>query len=158
MGMNMSAEEFFAGCEQHEISWLSLPTAWWHELCAALNSGGLALPAKLRSVVIGGEKARQDAFAVWKRVAPDVGLLNTYGPTETSIVATWCDLTHLDPASCGELPIGHPVPNVFAWVLDEQLRPLPAGMPGELYIGGKSLALAGRFKTNRNAITYNPNQ
>jgi len=139
-GMNLSADEFFAGCERHAISWLSLPTAWWHELCGALESGERALPASLRSVTIGGEKARLEAFALWKQAAANIRLLNTYGPTETSIAATWYELTHLDPATCGELPIGHPVPNVFAWVLDEHLRPLPAGVPGELYIGGVGVA------------------
>ena len=139
-GMNLSADEFFAGCERHAISWLSLPTAWWHELCAALEGVDQRVPASLRSVIIGGEKARLDAFAVWKKAATNVRLLNTYGPTETSIAATWYELSHLDPATCGELPIGHPVPNTFAWVLDEHLRPLPAGVPGELYIGGVGVA------------------
>jgi len=135
-GMNLSAEAFVAGCESLGITWTSLPTAWWHELCAALANRGQHVPAGLRCVIIGGEKARRDAFETWRAHAGHVQLLNTYGPTETSIAATWCELDQTDVDAVGQLPIGHPVPNVYAWVLDEQQRPLPAGVPGELYIGG----------------------
>ena len=139
-GMNLSAQEFMAGCERYSISWISLPTAWWHELCASFASEQLTLPPALRSVIIGGERARLPAFAIWKQHARGVRLFNTYGPTEASIAVTWCELTNLDPDVCGELPIGHPLPNVFAWVLDEHLQPVPAGVPGELYVGGVGVA------------------
>ena len=156
--MNLSVDEFVAGCERHGITWLSLPTAWWHELCTAMERDGHRWPVTVRSVLIGGERARRDAFARWKKIAAGIRLFNTYGPTETSIAATWCELTHLDADKAGELPIGNPVPNVFAWVLDSQLRPLPAGVPGELYIGGVGVAdgywhrpdlSAGRFFRDR---------
>ncbi|MCP4832673.1 MAG: amino acid adenylation domain-containing protein, partial [Gammaproteobacteria bacterium] len=140
-GMNESIDAFIAACERHRITWLSLPTAWWHELCANLNQSELKLPGAIRSMIIGGERAQYSAFIKWhKMVDTRVQLINTYGPTETSIAATWCDLTHLDPQKIGELPIGHPVPNVRAWVLDEYLQPLPPGVPGELYIGGVGVA------------------
>lgn len=138
--MHLSVAEFIAGCERYDISWISLPTAWWHELCSVMERDELSLPATVRSVLIGGEKARRDALLRWQKVAGGIRLFNTYGPTETSIAATWCELTNFAADKAGELPIGHPVPNVHAWVLDKNMRPLPAGVPGELYIGGVGVA------------------
>ncbi|MCF5508877.1 non-ribosomal peptide synthase/polyketide synthase, partial [Pseudomonas sp. PA-3-6H] len=88
-----------------------------------LFSGGEALPAELRNRVL----AR----------LPAVQLHNRYGPTETAI-----NVTHWQcSASDGERsPIGRPLGNVICRVLDEQLNPLPAGVPGELCIGGIGLA------------------
>ena len=88
-----------------------------------LFSGGEALPAELRNRVL----AR----------LPAVQLHNRYGPTETAI-----NVTHWQCAvSDGERSsIGRPLGNVICRVLDEQLNPLPAGVPGELCIGGIGLA------------------
>ena len=88
-----------------------------------LFSGGEALPTELRNRVL----AR----------LPAVQLHNRYGPTETAI-----NVTHWQcAASDGERsPIGRPLGNVICRVLDEQLNPLPAGVPGELCIGGIGLA------------------
>ena len=66
------------------------------------------------------------------------------------------ELTHLDPDVAGELPIGHPVPNVRAWVLDEHLQPLPAGVPGELYIGGVGIARGYRNRPDLSAEQFIP--
>ena len=66
-------------------------------------------------------------------------LLNTYGPTEATIVATWIDLTER-PGAEARAPIGRPVPNVRALVLDAGLQPVPAGVAGELCLGGAGLA------------------
>jgi amino acid adenylation domain-containing protein len=138
--MVASMQDFANGCAQAGITWASLPTAWWHELCRSLEHDNLQLPPALRNVVIGGERAGVNAFRSWQQYTDGVRLFNTYGPTETSIAATWCELTHTDPDACGELPIGAPVPNVSAWVLDEQQQVLPAGVPGMLYVGGAGLA------------------
>ncbi|SAM34599.1 non-ribosomal peptide synthetase [Pseudomonas sp. 1 R 17] len=88
-----------------------------------LFSGGEALPAELRNRVLAQ--------------LPAVQLHNRYGPTETAI-----NVTHWQcRAEDGERsPIGRPLGNVICRVLDEQLNPLPAGVPGELCIGGIGLA------------------
>ncbi|WP_315337930.1 non-ribosomal peptide synthetase [Pseudomonas grimontii] len=88
-----------------------------------LFSGGEALPAELRNRVLAQ--------------LPAVQLHNRYGPTETAINVTHWHCTAED----GERsPIGRPLGNVICRVLDEQLNPLPAGVPGELCIGGIGLA------------------
>ena len=88
-----------------------------------LFSGGEALPAELRNRVLAQ--------------LPAVQLHNRYGPTETAINVTHWHCTAED----GERsPIGRPLGNVICRVLDEQLNPVPLGVPGELCIGGIGLA------------------
>ncbi|HEX5725950.1 MAG TPA: amino acid adenylation domain-containing protein, partial [Longimicrobiaceae bacterium] len=115
-----------------------LPTAFWHEWVAALDEG-VPFPASLRLCVIGGERARPDAAAAWARLAGGVRLLNSYGPTETTVTATAHESgAHADPRA--PVPIGRPVTGVRACVLDARMRPVPIGVPGELYLGGAGLA------------------
>ncbi|KFF46632.1 peptide synthase [Pseudomonas sp. BRG-100] len=94
--------------------------------CTSLRrmfSGGEALPAELRNRVLAQ--------------LPAVQLHNRYGPTETAINVThW----HCSATDGERSPIGRPLGNVICRVLDEQLNPLPAGVPGELCIGGIGLA------------------
>ncbi|MFD3548265.1 amino acid adenylation domain-containing protein [Streptomyces sp. NPDC058655] len=118
-----------AGCAAHGVTVLDLPTAYWHELAHALAAGVAALPPALRTVVIGGEAALPERVAQWCRaVDPDrVRLLNTYGPTEATVVATVADLSR-HPG--GPVPIGEPLPGVRAAVVD-----------GELWLLGGGLAL-----------------
>ncbi|MBT2406682.1 MULTISPECIES: amino acid adenylation domain-containing protein [unclassified Streptomyces] len=118
-----------AGCAAHGITVLDLPTAYWHELAHALACGVAELPATLRTVVIGGEAALPERVAQWVRaVDPErVRLLNTYGPTEATVVATVADLSRY---AGGPVPIGEPLPGVRAAVVD-----------GELWLLGGALAL-----------------
>ncbi|WP_353632310.1 non-ribosomal peptide synthetase [Pseudomonas canadensis] len=88
-----------------------------------LFSGGEALPAELRNRVLAQ--------------LPAVQLHNRYGPTETAINVThW----HCRAEDGERSPIGRPLGNVICRVLDEQLNPVPLGVPGELCIGGIGLA------------------
>jgi len=136
-----SAAELLALVEADAINWMSLPTAYWHELVQACSTGTTGLPGSLQTVIIGGEKAQLELWQRWREIAGSrIRLLNTYGPTETSIAATWFDLTHQNPASYFSIPIGRPVPGVRAYVLNEQAQPLPVGVPGELFIGGVGVA------------------
>ncbi|MEE4185873.1 MAG: amino acid adenylation domain-containing protein, partial [Gammaproteobacteria bacterium] len=152
--MTQSLPEFVAGCEARRITWMSLPTAWWHELCAGLSRGEVSCPATLRCLIIGGEKAELDAFRVWRAAAPQVRIINTYGPTEASIAAAWCELTYLDADQLADIPIGQPVPNVQLWVMDDQQRLLPPGLPGEICIGGCGIARGYRGLPEQTAARF----
>jgi tyrocidine synthetase-3 len=95
-----------------------------------------ALPEglRVRVMLVGGEKLRP----LLSRTYP-FELINTYGPTETTVDATWARLTPAEYAAPNP-PIGRPVQNALAYVLDAQLNPAPMGVPGELFIGGLLLA------------------
>jgi amino acid adenylation domain-containing protein len=139
-----SIPAFLEECRDSEITVLDLPTAYWHQLTAALFADRCALPNSLRLVIIGGERAIPERLALWQAsfAGGTVRLVNTYGPTETTVASTTCDLTDA-PVEFGvgaEVPIGRPIGNVRVLVLDQNLNPVPEGVPGELYIGGIGLA------------------
>ncbi|MFJ9034763.1 amino acid adenylation domain-containing protein, partial [Streptomyces sp. NPDC102274] len=86
----------------------------------------------LRTVVIGGETCPEDVVARWS--AGGRRVINAYGPTEATVCATLS--TPLSAAVTGPYPIGAPIANTRAHVLDDTLRRVPVGAWGELYLGG----------------------
>jgi amino acid adenylation domain-containing protein len=122
------------------ITVLDLPTAYWHQLVAL--DGDISWPPGLRLVIIGGEQADGTAVAAWHaRGDRRARLVNTYGPTEATVVTTWADLTGPDArGSARRPPIGRPVAGARVYVTGEDTSLLPAGIPGELCIGGAGLA------------------
>jgi amino acid adenylation domain-containing protein len=93
----------------------------------------------LRRVFCGGEPLTPTLQELFFRRLPSVELINLYGATETAVDATWwrCRPQETLPHS---VPIGRPIANVRAHVVDTELRPVAVGMPGELCIAGACLA------------------
>ncbi|MCX4750208.1 amino acid adenylation domain-containing protein [Kitasatospora sp. NBC_01287] len=121
-----------------ELTVLDLPTAYWHELVDLGEA--VSWPAALRLVILGGSEARAQSVAAWRvRHGDRVRLVNTYGPTEATVIATSAELGAADTE--GRPPLGRPLPGVRAYVLDERQRLLPAGAVGELALGGAGLAI-----------------
>ncbi|MGW7573424.1 non-ribosomal peptide synthase/polyketide synthase [Streptomyces sp. NPDC054765] len=94
-------------------------------------AGGLP---HLRTVIVGAEACPADLVERW---APGRRMINSYGPTEATVVSTWTG--PLAPEA-GAPPIGRPVAHTRAYVLDAALRPVPVGVTGELYVAGPGLA------------------
>jgi surfactin family lipopeptide synthetase C len=140
--MLSSAEDFLRSCNEFGVTVLDLPTAYWHELTDELCADNLSLPESLRLIILGGEKALPERLSSWRKRAGDsVRLVNTYGPTETTIVATMCDLSAEEVETPDkEIPIGRPIQNAIVYILDPVLRPVPIGVAGELCIGGAGVA------------------
>lgn len=88
------------------------------------------------TVALGGEAVTAQAVGVVKAALPGARVINVYGPTEVTVWATsWVmDRDAVRP------PIGRPIWNVRAYVLDDRLRPVPPGIAGELYLAGNQLA------------------
>jgi nonribosomal peptide synthetase MxcG len=129
---------FFAACRELDITVLDLPTAFFHELALALEDSTLTLPPRLRLVIIGGEAALPERVLAFRRHAAAVRLLNTYGPSEATVVATVADLWNWRG---GPLPIGRPLPGVGAVVINATGAIVPEGAgQGELYLSGPTLA------------------
>ncbi|MFG6192107.1 amino acid adenylation domain-containing protein [Nonomuraea sp. JJY05] len=118
-----------------DITVLDLPTAYFHHLVDLIDE--IPWPERLRLVVLGGEQVRAQAVDRWReRFGDRVRLVNTYGPTEATIIATCAELAGGDPHP----PIGRPVGATPVQVLDHHGAPTPPGAPGELYVGGPGVA------------------
>ena len=87
----------------------------------------------LRLLILGGEECPHGLVTRWWR--PHRRMVNTYGPTEATVVATCADLHPDYPVT-----IGRPLPGGRAYVLDEALRPVPTGADGELCLAGPGIA------------------
>ncbi len=139
--MTSSMAGFCADVDRLRISVLDLPTSFWHELAVALTAAEVKIPSSVRLVILGGEKVDADRVAAWHRQAPaGVRLVNTYGPTEATVVALRRALHAAE--HLGEIPIGRPISGARAWGLDRHLDPVPVGSCGELFLGGSGLARA----------------
>ena len=103
----------------------------------------------LRCVMFGGEAAdARSVRAVLAHGAPKQ-LLNGYGPTENTTFSTWYEVREVGESE-RTLPIGRPIGNSQAYVLDRELEPVAVGVRGELYVGGDGLA---RHYQNRGELT-----
>ena len=92
----------------------------------------------LRSVIVAGEACPTELVRRHYDLLPHAILFNEYGPTEATVWSTVCEC---DPRTIDRpIPIGRPIPNMQAYVLDKHLQPMPIGVAGELYIGGEGLA------------------
>jgi non-ribosomal peptide synthetase component F len=108
-----------------------------------LLAAGRALPAlgagPLRLVALGGEAlAAADVLGLLD-AAPQLRVFNRYGPTETTIAVAHHRLVATDLVAGEPVPVGRPHPGSSFHVLGDDLRPVPAGTPGELWIGGAQL-------------------
>jgi len=146
--MPLAAGDFVRWIRQRRITVLDLPTAYWHELVHQLSESDESLPERLRLVIVGGEKASPVTLAAWAKLAGErVRWVNTYGPTEASVIATAYEPEGEIPAL---LPIGRPIANTQIHILNAHLQPQPVGIRGELHIGGSGVA---RGYLNRPELT-----
>ena len=125
------------------ITVVDLTPAYWRRLLSVAGAG-LDTLAPLRLVIVGGEVVHADHCRLWLRRFPGTALVNAYGLTETTITSTACELTQdLLPGTDGApAPVGRPLAGALVHVLDAELRPVPPGERGEVYIGGGRLAEA----------------
>ncbi|MFH8768881.1 non-ribosomal peptide synthase/polyketide synthase [Streptomyces sp. NPDC017958] len=101
-------------------------------------------------LMTGGEALRGEQLTGRRADRPDLALINHYGPTETTVGCLDHRLPQDGPVPHGPVPLGRPMWNTRAYVLDARLRPVPDGTVGELYVAGHGLA---RGYANRPALT-----
>ncbi|MEU9853530.1 amino acid adenylation domain-containing protein [Streptomyces sp. NPDC047974] len=102
-------------------------------------SGGRA--DSLRVLAVGSEAwLADDAAAVLDLLPADAVVTNNYGATETTVDSTTYRLLPGAPAASAVVPVGRPLGNTRAYVLDALMRPVPVGVPGEIHIGGDGVA------------------
>jgi amino acid adenylation domain-containing protein len=92
----------------------------------------------LRQLIVGGDVMSPAHARRVLAAFPSLRLLNVYGPTEATVLIT---AQHLAEPPYAPIPLGAPIPNATVYVLDSGLRPVPIGVPGEIYTGGAGVAL-----------------
>ncbi|HEX7240657.1 MAG TPA: amino acid adenylation domain-containing protein, partial [Longimicrobiaceae bacterium] len=119
---------------RHGVTTLWLTSALF---AAVVDTAPEAL-AGVSQVMTGGEAVSAGHARRALELYPGLRLVNGYGPSETTVFAT-CQV--VEPGFAGAtLPIGRPVGDRRAYVLDARLEPVPAGVPGELFVGGPGVA------------------
>ncbi|WP_028595417.1 non-ribosomal peptide synthetase [Paenibacillus assamensis] len=103
----------------------------------------------LRYVIFGGEALKPAMLEPFSQLYPATKLVNMYGITETTVHVTYKELTAADIANNAS-NIGEPIPTLAAYIMDEQGRLVPAGVVGELYVGGAGV---GRGYLNKGELT-----
>ena len=104
----------------------------------------------------GGEALPLDLYEQFRAAMPNAVLLNIYGSSEVAADATFYDSQ--ENATFTSVPIGRPISNLQVYLLDQNLQPVPIGLPGELYVGGAGLArgYAGRPDLTKERFIPNP--
>ncbi|XLS30271.1 non-ribosomal peptide synthase/polyketide synthase [Flavobacteriaceae bacterium M23B6Z8] len=125
----LNPNDFVNYVSKHKISYI-------HSTPSFLENLSVEEVPSLRLVVSGGEECKP---SLARRFAGKVRFINEYGPTEGTVVATLYEVTSFTDMS-SSLPIGKPMANKQAYVLDGHMKLLPLGVPGELYIGGIGLS------------------
>jgi amino acid adenylation domain-containing protein len=133
--------------EAHRVTTLWLTAGLFNsviENCADAVAG-------VSEILTGGEAlSPRHVQMAFERLGPATRIINGYGPTECTTFACCHSISRRDPAPAGSVPIGRPIANTVAYILDNERQPVPIGVAGELYLGGSGVA---RGYLNRPELT-----
>ncbi len=121
--------------ETRAITVLNLPTAFWHTCVEQMHLDQQRLPAGVRLLIVGGEKASYTELSHWRRSHAALRWINAYGPTEATIS---CTTFELPPSP--DVPIGRPLGHARVALIAPDGSLAPPGARGSLYLGGPCLA------------------
>ena len=145
-----SPHELFELLQEHAATVLSITPSVFRQFIHHAVEQDIRLP--LKQVIFGGEALDFRSLEPWfeKYGFNQPSLINMYGITETSVHVTHRLITTDDYPANGRSLIGKPLNDLHAYILDDELQPVPRYVEGELYIGGRQLA---RGYLNRPALT-----
>jgi amino acid adenylation domain-containing protein len=150
---HMDAEHVVEQIRSHGVTLLAAVPAL---LAALLEQGQLASCTSLEVVISGGEVLSHSVRAALREQRPEAVLFNYYGPSECTVDSTWHRCSDDDDAR-RPIPIGVPVANVRALVLDEDERRVAPGVAGQLFLAGESLARGYLAQPGLTAERFLPN-
>ncbi|MFA0960207.1 non-ribosomal peptide synthase/polyketide synthase [Roseivirga sp. BDSF3-8] len=116
--------------QQVNVMWLT--SGWFNHVVDEVPE----LFAPLKTILVGGDKLSPVHISKVKELYPDLEVINGYGPTEN----TTFSLTYRIPQVDGDIPVGTPISNSTAYILDDHLQVQPVGVVGEICLGGDGLA------------------
>ncbi|CAM5696892.1 non-ribosomal peptide synthetase [Streptomyces canarius] len=132
-------EELPARLAEHGVTVLEITPSYYR---AVLESPDLPLLDSLKLMNVGSDVVTGLDARRWAETGLPARFLCNYGPTEATVTCLLHPVpdTPAEGDAAGALPLGRPVPGTRAHILDADLRPVPVGVPGELYLGGVRLA------------------
>ena len=131
----VSPEALFRALRERTVATAFLTSTLFHRMANLDAAGFRGMP----NLLVGGETVDPSRAAEVLAAGAPVRLINSYGPTECAVFAI-CGRVSEIPPGAGTVPIGRPIANTTAIVLDAGLQPAPAGVTGELCLGGDGLA------------------
>ncbi|MGE6964104.1 amino acid adenylation domain-containing protein [Bacillus thuringiensis] len=135
-----SIDYFIKVIHEQKVHYCLLPTVFFHTLTQA-SAEQLKLLASLQYVFVGGETLLPEMVRNWQaKVGLDILVVNAYGPTEITVCATTYPVRQPLHAKQTHIPIGKPLSHTNIYVLNKNGKLCPPYVPGEIYIGGNSLA------------------
>jgi amino acid adenylation domain-containing protein len=150
--LSLSPAELGGFLADRKISVLFLTTALFNRIVSEKSE----IFRTLRLLLVGGETSEPESFRkVLARGAPQ-RLLHVYGPTESTTFATAFEVRQVAPGA-STVPIGRPIDNTEVYLLDSQGGLAPAGLRGELHLGGQGLALGYAAQPGLTAERFVPN-
>ncbi|BFH69597.1 non-ribosomal peptide synthetase [Paenibacillus dendritiformis] len=153
-GVTRSFEDFYRLLARERVTVLNQTPSAFKQLIHVEQHAGFeeAGELSLRYIIFGGEALELQSLRPWFRLHGDrrPQLINMYGITEITVHATFRPITLEDLDAGAGSVIGAPLPDLEAYILDEHGQPVPLGVPGELYIGGRGVA---RGYWNREELT-----
>ncbi|WP_296261737.1 MULTISPECIES: non-ribosomal peptide synthetase [unclassified Pseudomonas] len=150
------ADRFAAYMAAHKIAVLKIVPTHLNGLLQAANAADV-LPEQ--ALFLGGEALPWELVAQVRRLKPSCRVINHYGPTETTVGVLSNELADAPAGvetSSDSAPIGRPLPNVVALILNDQLEPVVQGDIGELYLGGPGLARGYHDRPGMTAAVFVP--
>ena len=133
-----SPRQLLEEVKRQQVTVMNLPSTYWQQALREWTKARQELAGtQLRLVIVGGDRLEAQGVRQWRDLGlRGVRLLNAYGPTETTITATLGEVGQEQEG----ITIGRPLPGRSVYILDRRGRPVPAGVVGELHIGGELLA------------------
>jgi len=121
--------------QEHRVTLWHTAPAMLKMLVDQCESDPALVPSSLRLALLGGDWIPVNLPDRLRRIVPEARFISMGGATECSMDSTIYEVEEVDPA-WRSIPYGEPMTNQLAYVLDENLQPVPALVPGELYLGG----------------------
>ncbi len=141
---------------EQEVTHLNFVPSMFGEFVTVLEAEGVEQIRSLKYIFLAGEALPKELVNRFFDLNATVALENIYGPTEGTIYSCAYSLTP-DQMPSRSVPIGKPLDNIRLYVLDSNMKPVPQGVSGELYIGGSGVACGYRNDLSQTEKAFVPN-